>query len=782
MQILSKEDITPELAETILDKIHLALTKENPDWQEIAMSDAVTDEDENSLNSSSRNALHKVLLSSDKELDKEAKLSLSKEFKKLKSNFLSQYLKAWANYEIDLPVEKAFLPYLECLDVQKSTFTAQIQTGPRKKIPNLSYRGLEILLQRKKGSPISGTDSKGKAWHKRTSCDFGILERSKPDGETDSIGVFVGPNPNSETVFVVNEVLSDTTFDVHKAILGFKDEKEARTAYLSSSDKTAKETGSILKLSFSQFVKWIEIGDFSKELQNPELEIRKSELQCLRSSVDLSDTFQSGQIYISKSALSAELVRKPIQVHTKHGTYISNRLVRNGELEPKSVPRSIEEPVSKRKRGRPSFPEGHRRVWSDGKEREKTQTGWKLTRASSQVGEVVQKTRKKRESVQSKPSKGETVPPTALSFSQIRTINQYTDKKDYDRKQIESLKVRIDQDGYDPAFPIVVDKKDGVWTVVAGHHRFEAVKELIEEGKLPSVFKIPVVTKEFASENKRLAAQVAENHRRSVLPTDEAKAYGKMQENGWDAKTISQELGISVGEVNKRLALNNLTPDLFALVQKKDRSLPLGVAETIGMFATDANGKPNSTIQIKAFKWFVENRNKYPGKGPAVVQEYIKELQSGELENFDFDNVATDIQREALRSIESMDKAKANQKMLNVMLDSLSKSYQRILGDNINSLSQSTMKELAASLALTAEKGVNSSSVLGRLDVIIQDLSIIKDSIQSKMREIEANASIPTLFARSFLADIEFTIQLAEEIRVGEKIQILKARLQSIAA
>ncbi|TGM87942.1 ParB/RepB/Spo0J family partition protein [Leptospira licerasiae] len=782
MQVLSKEDITSELAETIIDKIHLAISKENPNWQEIAMSEDISDEEENTLNSLSRNGLHKVLLSAQKELDNAAKILLSKEFKKLKSKFLSEYLKSWADYERDLPVEKSFLPFFAGSEKQHTLNSKQKETA----FSSLHWHGLEVKIQVQKGSLISGTDYKGKTWHKRLSFDTGTIERRRDADE--SLEVLIGPNLKSEVVFIVNEILSDESFDVHKALIGFREEKDAKAAYYFNSNKNHKGFGSIVMLSASQFREWFISCDLSSELKNPDLEIRKSRLRSIGSApdFDLEDTFQTGEVYISKSVLSSDLVRKPILVHGKHGNYTANRLVRVGEQDTKNIPRSVEDPKPRPKRGRPAFPEGHKRVWSDGKEREKTKTGWKVTGSKSEknegVRQIVKQTRKKKEDVNDKPAKGGVVPPSALPFSQIRTISQYTDKADYDRKQIDSLKLRIDKDGFDSAFPITVDKKDGKWTVVAGHHRYEAVKELIEEGKLPPGFKIPVVSKEFASDNKRLAAQVAENHRRSVNPTDEAKAYGKMQENGWDAKKISEELGISVGEVNKRLSLNNLTPDLFVLIKKKDRSLPLGIAEVIGMFATDANGKPNSTIQIKAFKWYVENRSKYPGKGPAVLQEYIKELQSGELDNFDFDSVATDIQKEGLRTIGSIEKAKANQKMLEVMLDSLSRSYQRILGDNINTLSSSTIQELAASLAVTADKGVNSSSVLGKLDVIIQDLSVIKNSIQSKMREIEANASTPLMFAKSFLIEIENTIQLAEEIRDSEKMQILKARVHSIAA
>ncbi|EMN89524.1 hypothetical protein LEP1GSC108_0015 [Leptospira weilii str. UI 13098] len=93
------------------------------------------------------------------------------------------------------------------------------------------------------------------------------------------------------------------------------------------------------------------------------------------------------------------------------------------------------------------------------------------------------------------------------------------------------------------------------------------------------------------------------------------------------------------------------------------------------------------------------------------------------------------------------------------------KTYNRVLGDNITSLSPDVAKELAAALALTSDKGVNSVAILGKLGVIIQDLTLIKNSIQSKLKEIEDDSSIPMLFARSYLSDIEEAIELSNILK-----------------
>lgn len=71
----------------------------------------------------------------------------------------------------------------------------------------------------------------------------------------------------------------------------------------------------------------------------------------------------------------------------------------------------------------------------------------------------------------------------------------------------------------------------------------------------------------------------------------------------------------------------------------------------------------------------MENRLKYSGKGPSVALEYIKELKYVELENFDFNSVVTDIQREGLKNVGSVEKAKTNVGMLDLMLKNIKNSY-----------------------------------------------------------------------------------------------------------
>ncbi|EMO66412.1 ParB-like protein [Leptospira kirschneri str. 200803703] len=697
MKVLQKEEITNELAEIILDKVHLAMTKENPYWQDTVMDDNMEVGEELYLLQNS--CLKKVFQSSKKTLSPEAKIALSKEFENLGALDLVEILK---NTNLENQESDDFL-------LQKSSL--------------LEENAIVVKIENEKGSYRNGFDLNGKSWKGKLFYDYGYIQKSS--GE-ESIGVFLGPEKNKNTYYLINQKDRDGNFDEHKLMLGFRNEKIAKKAYLKHYPKNWKGLGSIVALDEEGFQYFLNRKDIPKEFINPKIEILKSKLLDLR--------------FILKKE------RKDFQYIEVEKSEIVNDLKNTNETELYKLLKSIIlescftlDEILKSKLGRPAAQLGDRSVWRDGKTRIKTVKGWRIDKKDP---ELENKNEIKNES----PPKKRNSHINKLPFRNIRAIEQYTDKKNYDRNQIESLKIKIKDKGYDPSFPLSVDLQEGKWTVVAGHHRYEAVKELIEEGHLPEFFEIPVVEKSFASSNDRLIAQISENQRRNVLPTDEAKAYGKLIENGWEAKQISEELGIKLGEVNRRLALNNLSPELFNLVQKKDKSLPLGVAETIGMFAKDANDKPNQTIQIRAFKWFQENRSKYGSRAASALQGYIKELQSGEFENFDIDSVESNVQKEALKTIGSREKASANQKMLEMILENIMKNYQKILGNDISTLSPDISKELAASIALCSDKGVGSTAILAKLGIIIQDLSHIKHSLQTKLKEIEDNSTIPLLF------------------------------------
>ncbi|MCB1305245.1 MAG: ParB N-terminal domain-containing protein, partial [Leptospiraceae bacterium] len=341
-----------------------------------------------------------------------------------------------------------------------------------------------------------------------------------------------------------------------------------------------------------------------------------------------------------------------------------------------------------------------------------------------------------------------------VRFDQIREQGQYTAKEDYDRLTIDGLKSRILQHGFNPAFPLQVDSDNGhTFNIVSGHHRYTAVQELISEGKLPADFKIPVVVRQYGSKAERLMAQVGENVRRTVNPLDEAKAIGELANLGQSVAAISEATGLDAGRVRRRLALNNLVPELQQMVRKKDRSLPVGIAEAIGMHGLNEDGSKNSTIQVRAHRFY--NANRHRGFGASEVISYVQELKSQENSQFfEADSLRSDTETEALRAIGSQEKARRNSAQVDKFIGQVQSSFQKLLGDSTGSLNESTIKELATSL-IASEGETGFKSKMDRLSALLTDLQSVKNTLEKNYNRIKEESQNHGLFFARSMALIE---------------------------
>jgi hypothetical protein len=113
-------------------------------------------------------------------------------------------------------------------------------------------QGMDISIENKKGSTRSGTDKDGHEWHTEMHFDYGYI-RGTVGTDKDHLDAYVGPNPESEIVYIVNQndpVTGD--FDEQKVMLGFNSEAEAKEAYLKQYDRPGF-LGSIVKMDIDTF-------------------------------------------------------------------------------------------------------------------------------------------------------------------------------------------------------------------------------------------------------------------------------------------------------------------------------------------------------------------------------------------------------------------------------------------------------------------------------------------------------------------------------------------------
>lgn len=146
-------------------------------------------------------------------------------------------------------------------EVEAKPTEAQKEAGNYKK-GHVNVHGLDVAIETPRGKNRTGKNPDGTAWSNKSPAHYGYIKRTEgADGE--QVDVYVGPELEAETVFVVDQVDPETgAFDEHKAILGAKDRKMAESIYKRGfSDKSgAKRMGGVKAMSVDEFKAWLKDG------------------------------------------------------------------------------------------------------------------------------------------------------------------------------------------------------------------------------------------------------------------------------------------------------------------------------------------------------------------------------------------------------------------------------------------------------------------------------------------------------------------------------------------
>lgn len=124
--------------------------------------------------------------------------------------------------------------------------------------------GFDIVIETGKGQTRSGTDANGKTWSVTMAWDYGDIKRTEgKDG--DPIDVFIGPHPDTELVFVIDQLNEKGKFDEHKVMCGFKTQDDAKAGYLANYEAGWEDRiGNITPLTIPQFKWWVNNGPTDK--------------------------------------------------------------------------------------------------------------------------------------------------------------------------------------------------------------------------------------------------------------------------------------------------------------------------------------------------------------------------------------------------------------------------------------------------------------------------------------------------------------------------------------
>ncbi|EIM39976.1 hypothetical protein HADU_03928 [Acinetobacter sp. HA] len=139
---------------------------------------------------------------------------------------------------------------------------AQIEAGNYKK-GHIKVHGLDIAVENPRGSERRGTDPDGKEWAHEMSDHYGYI-KSSIGADNEAIDTYIGRNPESEQVFIVDQIDQKTGgFDEHKVMMGFNSQEEAIQAYSSNFDKGWK-VGPVRAMNKDEFKSWLKDGDTKK--------------------------------------------------------------------------------------------------------------------------------------------------------------------------------------------------------------------------------------------------------------------------------------------------------------------------------------------------------------------------------------------------------------------------------------------------------------------------------------------------------------------------------------
>ena len=153
-----------------------------------------------------------------------------------------------SNDDIDKEVEK----------VNTNPSEKQKKSG-NYKMGHINVLGFNITVENPRGSYRQGKDKNGKEWKVKMPNHYGYFTKTKgKDG--DHIDVFVGKHLDSQKVYVVDQVNLNGEFDESKVMLGFRNSKEAKNAYMNSFSKGWKGFKSITGVDLETFKTWLYDG------------------------------------------------------------------------------------------------------------------------------------------------------------------------------------------------------------------------------------------------------------------------------------------------------------------------------------------------------------------------------------------------------------------------------------------------------------------------------------------------------------------------------------------
>jgi len=210
-----------------------------------------------------------------------------------------------------------------------------------------SLAGLELSIENPRGSERSGKDKGGKSWSVTMKHSYGYFKGTQGK-DKDHIDVTLGPNPDSDKAYIVDQIDPATgDFDEHKTLVGFTNEEEARQGYLDNYEDGWKGLGAITEMPVGQLKEWLKVGRQTKAVkyQKPAEQIpeekstAKKNISAVSSLVPANTTFKQ---YVEAKGIAWPLSAKDERYREVKAEY--DEFVKKGVMEKGKVGISAQEP------------------------------------------------------------------------------------------------------------------------------------------------------------------------------------------------------------------------------------------------------------------------------------------------------------------------------------------------------------------------------------------------------------------------------------------------------
>lgn len=140
-------------------------------------------------------------------------------------------------------------------DVHPSPTQPQREAG-NYAMGHVSIHGLNITIETAKDQIRTKVGKDGKSWSRKMHAHYGYV-RGTHGKDGDHCDIFVGEHPQSQLVFVINQLKKDGSFDEHKIVLGCTNASDAKELYLKHYPKDWKGFGSMKPMFMKQFKTWV---------------------------------------------------------------------------------------------------------------------------------------------------------------------------------------------------------------------------------------------------------------------------------------------------------------------------------------------------------------------------------------------------------------------------------------------------------------------------------------------------------------------------------------------